>query len=620
MRLNTCLLRRGRGVLVRGCATPIGVLPRKDFRLPNPTLSNNFASSTVLQLRQDPRIPGGNEFNYEEVVKNFKWEVPERFNFSRDVIDKIAKEAGERPALWYIGEEGEEVKFSYKELSEASQKAATVVESLGLQKAVCILPKVPEWWLINLGTIRAGVVLLPGTTQLTDRDIEGRLLSSGADALICDMETAAKVDNLNLDHTSLKTKVVVGGTRPGWIDWGQLYDQASAKHTAVDSHKDEIMQIFFTSGTTGKPKMVPHTHGSYGYCHWPMGKYWLDLGPGDLMWNISDTGWAKSAYSSVFGPWSQGATVFVNGMSRFTAPKVLDTLAKVPITVLCAPPTMYRSLVQEDLRQWSFLSLRHCVSAGEPLNEEVIYNWEEATGLVVKEGYGQTETTLLIGTFKKMSKWVKPGSIGKVAPGYDVRIVNNMGIEVARGEQGNIGVRCKPEVPPGLFQPAWSSQARALRLSQGYCEDLQATANCFAGDFYLTGDRGVQDEDGYFWFFSRTDDLIISSGYRIGPFEVESALIEHEAVLESAVVPSPDVERGQVVKAFVVLSDRFSEVRGDPVKEKDLIKELQEHVKATTAPYKYPRKIEFVTSLPKTVSGKIRRTELRLKETTEIHV
>jgi len=619
--------------LVRGsCATPIRAqLPQKDFCPISSanTFANTFASSAVLPLRQDPRIPGGNEFNYEEVARNFKWEVPERFNFSRDVIDKIASEAGERPALWYIGEEGEEVKFSYKELSEASQKAATVVESLGLQKAVCILPKVPEWWLINLGTIRAGVVLLPGTTQLTDRDIEGRLLSSGADALICDVETAAKVDNLNLDHTSLKTRVVVGGARSGWIDWGQLYDQAPAKHTAVDSHKDEIMQIFFTSGTTGKPKMVPHTHGSYGYCHWPMGKYWLDLGPGDLMWNISDTGWAKSAYSSVFGPWSQGATVFVNGMSRFTAPKVLDTLAKVPVTVLCAPPTMYRSLVQEDLRQWSFLSLRHCVSAGEPLNEEVIYNWEEATGLVVKEGYGQTETTLLIGTFKKMSKWVKPGSIGKVAPGYDVRIVNNMGIEVARGEQGNIGVRCKPEVPPGLFQISPSLRKHIQRPLlepapphdfTGYCEDLQATANCFAGDFYLTGDRGVQDEDGYFWFFSRTDDLIISSGYRIGPFEVESALIEHEAVLESAVVPSPDVERGQVVKAFVVLSDRFSEVRGDPAKEKDLIKELQEHVKATTAPYKYPRKIEFVTSLPKTVSGKIRRTELRLKETTEIHV
>jgi len=424
-----------------------------------------------------------------------------------------------------------------------------------------------------------------------------------------------------LPETSLKHRIVVGamgnmaGLDQGWMDWDLMYSEATPGHQAVNTHKDDIMQIYFTSGTTGKPKMVPHTHTSYGYCHWPMAKYWLDLTPSDLMWNIADTGWAKSAYSSVFGPWSQGATVFVSGMTRFTSNKVMDILAKYPITVLCAPPTMYRSLVQEDLRQWKMHSLRHCVSAGEPLNEEVIYSWEEATGLVVKEGYGQTETTLLIGTFKKMNKWVKPGSIGKVAPGYDVRIVNNMGKEVAAGQQGNIGVRCKPVMPPGLFQPLWSSQARALRLSQGYCEELQATANCFAGDFYLTGDRGVQDEDGYFWFFSRTDDLIISSGYRIGPFEVESALIEHEAVQESAVVSSPDVERGQVVKAFIVLSEKYQGVRGVPEKETILIKELQEHVKTTTAPYKYPRKIEFVASLPKTVSGKIRRTELRMKET-----
>jgi len=240
------------------------------------------------------------------------------------------------------------------------------------------------------------------------------------------------------------------------------------------------------------------------------------------------------------------------------------------------------------------------LSTGEPLNEEVIYNWEEGTHLVIKEGYGQTETTLLLGTFKKMSKWVKPGSMGKVAPGYDVRIVNNMGNEVPRGKQGNIGVKVKPEMPPGLFK--------------GYCEDPTATANAFCGDYYLTGDRGIQDEDGYFWFFSRQDDLIISSGYRIGPFEVESALIEHEAVKESAVVPSPDSDRGQVVKAFVVLSDKYRNVLGDETQEIILKEQLQNHVKSTTAPYKYPRKIEFVESLPKTVSGKIRRTELRMKE------
>merc|ERR1719431_1993734 len=306
--------------------------------------------------------------------------------------------------------------------------------------------------------------------------------------------------------------------------------------------------------------------------------YWLDLTKDDVMWNISDTGWAKSAFSSVFGGWSQGATVFVHGIERFTPPQVLDTLAEFPVNVLCAPPTLYRSLVQEDLKETKFNSLRHCVSAGEPLNEEVIYSWEEATGLVIKEGYGQTETTLLLGTFKKMSKWVKPGSIGKVAPGYDVRIVNNMGKEMPRGEQGNIGVRVKPEMPPGLFK--------------GYCEDMQATTNSFCGDFYLSGDR-------------------------IGPFEVESALIEHDAVLESAVVPSPDVERGQVVKAFIVLSEKYKDVMGNDEKEKDLIENLQSHVKNITAPYKYPRKIEFVSSLPKTVSGKIRRTELRMKETMQ---
>jgi len=563
----------------------------------------NIQISAALSLRQNPKeFAVGNDFSYEDVVKNFKWDVPEFFNFSKDVIDKFAETDGDRLALWYTTSKPEqELKLSFKDLSKASQKAANAIASLEVKKAICILPKIPDWWLFNIATIRAGVVLLPGTTQLQEKDIAGRLISSNADCIIADPETAWKVDQLDQKLFKLKAKIIVGGERSGWLSWDKLYESSGSTHEAVRTHKDDIMQIYFTSGTTGKPKMVPHTHSSYGYCHYPMGKYWLDLTKDDLMWNISDTGWAKSAWSTVFGPWSQGSTVFIHGMPRFTPTEVLDTLEEFPVSVLCAPPTLYRGLVQEDLKKWKFKSLRHCVSAGEPLNEEVIYNWEEATGLVVKEGYGQTETTLLLGTFKKMSKWVKPGSIGKVAPGYDVRIVNNMGKEVPRGEQGNIGVRCKPDMPPGLFK--------------GYCEDPQATANAFCGDFYLTGDRGVQDEDGYFWFFSRFDDLIISSGYRIGPFEVESALIEHDAVQESAVVSSPDVERGQVVKAFIVLSEKYKDVLGNEKKEKDLIENLQTHVKNTTAPYKYPRKIEFVKSLPKTVSGKIRRTELRMKET-----
>lgn len=346
--------------------------------------------------------------------------------------------------------------------------------------------------------------------------------------------------------------------------------------------------------------MVPHTHTSYAYCHFVTGKYWLDLTSEDVHWNISDPGWAKSAWSSLFGPLSQGCTTFVHTMPRFLAKPVLETLAKYPITTLCAPPTLYRSLLQEDIKTYNISTLRHCCSGGEPLNEEVIYNWEEALGIVIKEGYGQTETTLLCGTFKKMNKWMKPGSMGKPAPGYDVRVVNNMGVEVPSGEQGNLAVKIKPHFPPGLFK--------------GYLNDMEGTSYAFIGDYYLTGDRARQDEDGYLWFESRTDDLIISSGYRIGPFEVESALFEHPSVAESAVVSSPDVARGQVVKAFIVLSKPYQNIIGDAAREAELKEELQNHVKNTTAPYKYPRKIEFVSSLPKTVSGKIRRTELRERE------
>jgi len=564
-------------------------------------INRNLSSSSKLgYIRQNLAV--GNQYNYEDLYRDFKWNVPDYFNFTGDVIEKFADQTGDKVGLWFVNDSNNEQKFSYRDLAEASAKGANVFKTLGVKSALCILPRIPEWWIINLATIRQDVILLPGTTQLQEKDILTRIQASNVDCIIADQETAEKFNKI-AGEVNVKTKILVGenaSVQDGWISWKEIFSAMDANHIPCKTHKDAISQIFFTSGTVGSPKMVPHTHTSYAYCHFVTGKYWLDLTPEDVHWNISDPGWAKSAWSSLFGPLSQGCTVFVHGMPRSLAKPVLEVLAEYPITTLCAPPTLYRSLLQEDIKAYKISKLRHCISGGEPLNEEVIYNWEEALGIVIKEGYGQTETTLLCGTFKKMNKWMKPGSMGKPAPGYDVRVVNNMGVEVATGIQGNLAVKVKPHFPPGLFR--------------GYLNDTEGTSYAFIGDYYLTGDRAKQDEDGYLWFESRTDDLIISSGYRIGPFEVESALFEHPSVAESAVVSSPDVARGQVVKAFIVLSKPFQHVKGDKIKEEELKLELQNHVKNTTAPYKYPRKIEFVSSLPKTVSGKIRRTELRERE------
>jgi acetyl-CoA synthetase len=339
------------------------------------------------------------------------------------------------------------------------------------------------------------------------------------------------------------------------------------------------------------PKMVPQTHASYGIGHGVTGKYWLDLGPDDVHFTLSDTGWAKCAWGKVYGPWSQGAcSVVYDFRGRFEAKALLDLLAREKVSTFCAPPTAWRAIVLEDLGKWSFPALRHVISAGEPLNPEVIDAWKRATGLTIREGYGQTETVAIVGMFQCLP--FKPGSMGKPSPGFDVRIIDQEAREVAVNQEGDIAVRVKPERPVGMFA--------------GYLGDEATNAAAFRGDFYVTGDRAVRDEDGYLWFVGRADDVIKTSGYRVGPFEVESALLEHPAVAESAVVGVPDEKLGQRIKAFVVL--RSSVVGSDA-----LAVELQEHVKRTTAPYKYPREISFVTELPKTVSGKIRRVELRQK-------
>ena len=548
------------------------------------------------------------KFNYA-ALKEFKWNVPEKFNFAQDVIDKHATDPDtvKSIAFHHLSNRTGTRKWTYEEFSEDSKKYAAAILALGrITRAVIVLPRIPEWWILNIAAMRTNTVLLPGTPQLTAKDLDKRLGVSKADAVIVDEVTAQKIEEVaDIHEKTLKFKILIGGDanhrlkKKGWILFNDLLKQADIKDVpTLDTSSDQLMQIFFTSGTTGAPKMCAHTQGSYGYCHWVTGK-WLGLERNSLHWNISDTGWAKSAWSNVFAPWTHAAGVFIHDMPRFEPQEVLKVLQNEPITTLCAPPTLYRSLVQiPDLDK--FQTIKHCISAGEPLNENVYRDWHQKTGLWIREGYGQTETTLLAATFHGMK--IKPGSMGKPAPGYDVRIVDDDAEELEINQEGNIAVYFgEGREKGGLFA--------------GYVDRPEMTASVFKKDFYFTGDRGYVDGDGYIWFTSRQDDVIISAGYRIGPFEVESALIEHPAVIESAVVGSPDQERGQVVKAFIILSPAYkSKIEGNEKAEAKLVTELQNHVKATTAPYKYPRRIEFLDELPKTVSGKVRRTELRSLE------
>ncbi|KAJ8011577.1 hypothetical protein DPEC_G00059690 [Dallia pectoralis] len=542
-------------------------------------------------------------FTDYESIKQYNPQIPENFNFAKDVLDVWAEKEkkGQRangPAFWWVNNRKQEVRWSFDELGFHSRRLANVLSgvcSLKQQDRVfLVLPRVPEWWLVNVACLRTGTVLLPATSQLTARDILHRLQTSRARCVITDESLAPLLDSVAPQCASLQHKLLVSPTkRDGWMNFGDLMRNASSNHECVDTCSNDPMTIFFTSGTTGSPKMTQHSHGSFGIGLTVNGRYWLDLNERDVLWNTSDTGWAKSAWSSVFAPWTQGACVFIHHMPRFNSHTVLETLSNYPISTFCTAPTAYRMIVQKDMSKYNFNNLHHCLSAGEPINPDVMKKWREATGVDIYEGYGQTETVLIAGTFKGMK--IKPGSIGKASPAYDVQVVDDAGGILPKGVEGNIGIRVKPHKPFCLFME--------------YTEDPVRTAECYVEDFYLTGDRGRMDQDGYLWFHGRADDVILSAGYRIGPFEVENALIEHQAVAESAVVSSPDPIRGEVVKAFVVLTPEYKSVDQD-----QLVKMLQTHVKEVTAPYKYPRKIEFVEQLPKTVSGKIRRVELRNKE------
>ncbi len=534
-----------------------------------------------------------NMSNYEGTYASFSWERPKKFNFARDVIDQWAKQDADKLAMLWVDDDGNEKQCTFSDISIASKKLANVLSGLGIQRGdtiILMLGRNIEWWEVFTTSIRMGAVISPGTTQLSAKDLSYRINASGATCVITDKVNTSKLDDVIDECPSIKARLVIDDESTGWTSYQSAVLNASDKFETVDTDSDENAMCYFTSGTTGYPKMCMHAH-SYAIGHQTTGKYWLDLSEDDLHWNISDTGWAKAAWSSYFGPWNCGATIFVHHTSGFSAKRTLELIEQYPITTMCGAPTIYRMLVLEDLEQYKFDNLRHSVGAGEPLNPEIIEIWKDATGITIRDGYGQTETVILCGSFPCIEP--RFGSMGKPSPGIDLAIVDNEGNIVEADIEGDIAVRVKPERPQGLFKE--------------YKDNLEKTAETFKGDWYLTGDRAYKDEDGYFWFVSRADDVILSAGYRIGPFEVESALIEHKAVAESAVVSSPDETRGEIVKAFVILTPGFEA-------SDDLKKELQDHVKSVTAPYKYPRKLEFVDSLPKTVSGKIRRIELREAE------
>jgi len=533
-----------------------------------------------------------NMTDYEKTYTEFKYEIPKYHNFAANVVDKWAKDPTKLAMLW-VDDNGKKIERTFYDFSIISKKIANVLSDLGVCKGdvvIIMLGRQLEWWDTVTACIRMGAIFSPSTTQLTSKDIRFRINNSDAICFITDTDNAPKLEKIADKCPSLKTKILINGKRKGWINLSEAVESASSIFKTAKTKSSDNCLLYFTSGTTGQPKMTLHTH-SYPIGHITTGKFWLDLTARDLHWNISDTGWAKAAWSSYFGPWNCGSALFTHCSDKFDPVITLDLLNKYPITTMCGAPTIYRMLVQENLKKYIFSSLRHCVGAGEPLNPEVIEVWEKATGVVIRDGYGQTETALLCCNFP----CIKPkfGSMGKPSPGYIVHIIDENGNVVLPDTEGDFGINIRSLRPAGLFKEYWKEPDR--------------TALTYRGDYYLTGDRGYMDKEGYFWFVGRSDDVIISSGYRIGPFEVESALIEHPAVIESAVVSSPDKTRGEIVKAFVILASGFKP-------SQELVKDIQDHVKKVTAPYKYPRQIDFIDELPKTVSGKIRRVELRQAE------
>lgn len=546
---------------------------------------------TVKELHQQYCVE---QFDAQGLLCHFDIQCPENFNFSYDVVDAIASMEPERRALVWCNVEGEERIISYGELARKSNQAANLFASLGVRrgdKVMLILKRHYQFWYAILGLHKLGAVTIPATNLLTEKDLAYRFERASVSLIVasghCDVAKYAD-EAIALGYDGIRGKLLVGGApHEGWQDFDAELDKQSTALARCETRSTDEMLLYFTSGTTGMPKMVAHDF-EYPIAHILTAKYWQNVDPDGLHLTVSETGWAKSVWGKLYGQFFLGSAVFVYDFDKFVPSELLSIIERHRITSFCAPPTIYRFFIKEGLESYNLSSLKYATIAGEALNPEVYSQFLAKTGLKLMEGFGQTETIVQLANIKGMQP--KPGSMGKPTPLYHIALVDDHGKDVPNGEVGEIVIRTKGQHQRGMFM--------------GYYRDQALTDSVWHDGLYHTGDTAWRDEDGYFWYVGRTDDLIKASGYRIGPFEIESVLIEHPAVLECAVTGAPDPVRGQVVKATIVLAKGYTASDA-------LAKELQAHVKKTTAPYKYPRIVEFVTELPKTISGKIRRVEIR---------
>ncbi len=538
--------------------------------------------------------------NFIDVVEDengtptsIKFKNTEKFNFAFDLVDKLSEKEPDKLAMLHIAKDKTERKFTFTDMKKLSNQCANYFASLGIKKGdrvMLVLKRHYQFWIAMLGLNKLGAIAIPAVNQLQEHDFEYRFKSAGVNTIVCtaDGDTANQIDISAANCPTLKNKLIVGGQKEGWRDFDEEYKRFSThyKRTADSPGGDDLMLMYFTSGTSGYPKIAAHNY-KYALGHFHTAKYWHNVDPDGLHFTISDTGWAKAMWGKLYGQWLCEAATFVYDFDRFDATDILPMFAKYQITTFCAPPTMLRMMIKQDIAKYDFSSVKHMTTAGEALNPEVYRQFEKATGLQILEGFGQTESTMIIGNM--IGKPHKIGSMGKPAPIYDVELLDSDGNPVKTSESGEIVIKVKDGAPCGLFT--------------GYYGDEEKTKEVWYDGYYHTGDVAWRDEDGFYWYVGRADDVIKSSGYRIGPFEIESVIMELPYVLECGVSAVSDEVRGQIVKASIVLVD------GTQATD-DLKKEIQNYVKERTAPYKYPRIVEFRESLPKTVSGKIQRNKL----------